>query len=63
MRLPNPQEDNQQDLFRQRHAKFHYKAIKKPGELAKAHGISLRQSYLCVVKETMKMIQWDCRVK
>ena len=38
-------------------AKLHYKAIERLGEIAKAEGVNLRQSYLRVAKQTMIMVQ------
>ncbi|MBL0941904.1 MAG: IS5 family transposase [Alphaproteobacteria bacterium] len=38
-------------------AKLHYKAIERLGELAKAKGINLRQSYVRVAKQTLIMVQ------
>jgi len=38
-------------------AKLHYKAIERLGDIAKEHGIDLRQSYVRVAKESLIMVQ------
>ncbi|MCB1080681.1 MAG: IS5 family transposase [Chlamydiia bacterium] len=38
-------------------SKLHYKAIERLGEMAKDHGIDLRQSYVRVAKKTLIMVQ------